>query len=234
MNRTRAVPLVIDSAGTSPAAVLYLAYARLLDFPAPELLDAIRAGEVARELRALHDAAGVPLPDLPDDCMDDLEQQYIGTFDVGAPESIAPLYETAYERPEGEDRRSVLEELVRFYEFFDLDLGKRPIEQPDHLTVELEFMAVLAQMESSCAEADSSRPFILAQRDFLSRHLLPFVDAVTGRPVPAGVYAAALDGLRMFLEAENGRLQECCRANTGATMAPEAGADSRQRTIGAG
>lgn len=196
---------------TSPSAVLYLAYARLLDFPTFELMAAAGTEELEAELRTLHRAAGrVPSPML-ELRGEDLEQEYIATFEVGAPESPVPLYESAYDRPEGGDRRSILEELVRFYEFFDMDLGERPVEQPDHVTVELEFMAVLAQMESQTADRPGLlQPFQRAQRDFLARHLLPFAAAIRRRPIREGFYGAILAGLAAFMEAEYERLQAAC------------------------
>lgn len=214
MTATSTVPLPMESAVTSPRAVLYLAYARLLDFPGPALNEAVRTGEVGRELRALHEAADSPAPGPIDEDTADLEQQYIATFEVGAPESPAPLYETAYDYPDGEDRRSVLEELVRFYEYFDLDLGDRPVEQPDHITVELELMAVLAQMESlSTEQAASPSSFRLAQRDFLARHLVPFVEAIRRRPIPPGIYTNLLAGLSAVLETERQRLEAYSRSD---------------------
>lgn len=211
MSRTPAAPFPIESAVTSPHVLLYLAYARLLDFPTSELIESVRAGDVARELETLHEAANISTLKLVDDPDVDLEHQYIATFEVGAPESPAPLYETAYDHPDGEDRRSVLEELVRFYEYFDLDLGERPVEQPDHITVELEVMAVLAQMESSSIDQHASpTPFRLGQRDFLARHLRPFVEAVSRRPIPKGFYSGVLSGLGLLIEAEHRRLDDAC------------------------
>lgn len=207
--QTQQFPTGGDTANA--VALLYLAYARLLGFPDQELTEAVHSGEVMEELQALHAACDVGSVRKIRYFNEDLEQQYIATFEVGSPESPAPLYESAYGGNDGEGRRSTLEELTRFYEFFDLDMGERPAEQPDHLTVELEFMAVLAQMESQAgAQPSSGTSFHLAQRDFLSRHLKPFVSAVRRRAVPPGFYANLLDGLSTFLESQHGRLLAAC------------------------
>jgi DMSO reductase family type II enzyme chaperone len=207
--QTQRFPTGDDAANA--VALLYLAYARLLGFPDSELTEAVRSGEVMEELQTLHAASDVGSARKILYFKEDLEQQYIATFEVGSPESPAPLYESAYGGNDGEGRRSTLEELTRFYEFFDLDLGERPAEQPDHLTVELEFMAVLAQMESQArAQFSSGNQFQLAQRDFLSRHLKPFVSTIRRRAVPTGFYSSLLDSLSTFLESEHRRLLEAC------------------------
>lgn len=210
-SRSSTSPFPVDIRAPSAVSQLYLAYSRLFDYPGDGLADAFASGDVASELATLHQAVGVgePAVDVHDTAR--LEQSYISLFEIGTPESAAPLYESAYQRLEGEDRRSVLEDLVRFYEFFDLDLGERPSEQPDHLTVELEFMAVLAQMEAqSATPAGAARPFRLAQRDFLVKHLRPFVTAVGRRLTEQTVYAGLLTGLSTLLSSELRRLEDLC------------------------
>lgn len=196
-----------------PSAVsqLYLAYARLFEYPSDAMVQALSDGDISAELAELHQDAEVEIPALKLDDVQGIEQTYISVFEIGTPESQAPLYESAYERLEGEDRRAVLEDLMRFYEFFDLDLGERPSEQPDHLTVELEFMAVLAQMEAQSKEpAEAAQPFRLAQRDFLTKHIRVFAEAIARRASDVPVYSGLLKGLTTLLNAEQQRLERIC------------------------
>ncbi len=193
----------------SPLGTLYLTYARLLDFPTAAVQQAARDEQTVADLTELHVSAGYPAP--PPFRMASrarpLEQTYIAAFEVGVPEPPVPLYETAYLRDDAEQRKHVLEEIVRFYEFFDLRLGDRPVEMPDHLVVELEFMAALAEMEQLAAAAgDPGAAYQLAQRDFLARHLHPLVVQVVKRHVPRGWYTGVLRGLEALTREHHARL----------------------------
>jgi DMSO reductase family type II enzyme chaperone len=101
----------------------------------------------------------------------DLQAEYVRLFEVGLmggpPCSLfAGHHET--------DRLRVMEELVRFYSFFDLRLT--PGRMPDHITVELEFMQFLAFREAEAIEQGNDRESCLrAQRDFLKRQLGRFL-----------------------------------------------------------
>lgn len=178
---------------------IYMVYARLIDFPAPELAGAAQDGSIGRRLARLHACAGAPAPPpmRTDSTAAILEQLYISTFDIGAPEPPAPLYETAYACPR-EGRLQVLEEIVRFYEFFDLKPAGRK-EMPDHLTVELEFLGALAHMEW-LAQQQGARTdaFRLAQHDFLERHLVPTLRSLRARPISEPFYRQLVEGLLMF------------------------------------
>lgn len=195
----------------STRALLYLGYARLLGFPDESLVESVGRGQLAREVAELHEDAGLAEPDarLEWHGGDALESTYIATFEVGVPEPPVPLYESAYATDDKSGRRSLLEELVRFYEFFDLDLGENPSEAPDHLTVELEFMAAVAQLEHLAGlQGADVTPFRLAQRDFLDRHLVGFLRQICSRPVPRGFYRAAFEALRAVAEQDRARLGE--------------------------
>ena len=78
---------------------------------------------------------------------------------------------------------------------------------PDHLVVELEFMAALAEMEQlTVAAGDPAATYQLAQRDFLARHLHPLVAQVVERHVPTGWYAGVLRGLEALTREHHARL----------------------------
>jgi len=197
-----------------PRALLYLGYARVLGFPDAPLAAEIHSGAVADEVAALHRAAGVTPPGEGSlhDVRGGLEPDYIAAFEVGVPEPPVPLYESAYRADDKASRRGVLEDLVRFYEFFDLDLGEAPSEAPDHLTVELEFMAALAQLEALADGGGADRaPFRLAQRDFLDRHLLGFLRRICERTLPGGFYIGALHALMRAAEEDRAALTAAAR-----------------------
>ncbi len=200
--------LPLGGARPEPRAVLYLSYARLLGFPAEGLERSVRDGTLAAEMAGLHRAAG--LPGAPWAVRpgrgEGLEQAYIAAFDAGVPEPPVPLYESAYLAEDAARRRGLLEDLVRFYEFFDLDLGESPSEAPDHLAVELEFLAAVAQLESLAdARGGDGAPFRRAQRDFLDRHLLGFVEQICRRTLPEGFYRGAFHALMRVSREDRGR-----------------------------
>jgi DMSO reductase family type II enzyme chaperone len=93
---------------------------------------------------------------------DEMQTEYIRLFQIGGRGGPpCPLHEGHYTR----DRSATLQSIIRFYNFF----GFRVVEcvMPDHLSVQLEFMAELA---SEGAEDEASR--LRAQRDFLRAHLI--------------------------------------------------------------
>lgn len=103
--------------------------------------------------------------------------EFLRAFDPAVSPGAVSLRESSYVSQEAS---ALLEELVRFYEFFGL--RRRPESLlPDHLSVELEFMQFLSAREGSGESARVSASLRLAQRDFLDRHLLRLVDAAAER-----------------------------------------------------
>jgi len=146
---------------------LYLRLTEAFAFPSGALLGAIDSGRFAEELRA--NAAALPF-ELPVEgelsAGGELEQAYIRLFEVGPGQPPCPLYEGSHRG----GRMKIMEELVRFYEHFGLQPG--PGDQPDHLCAELEFMHYLAFKEAAAlSQGGPVEAFVLAQRDFLERHL---------------------------------------------------------------
>jgi DMSO reductase family type II enzyme chaperone len=181
---------------------IYMVYARLFDFPTPQVAKAAQDGSIGSSLAGMHAQAGIPAPPPMRTNLEPagLEQTFISTFDVGIPEPPAPLYESTYSSP-GRSR-DVLEEILRFYEFFDVKPATEGRERPDHLTLELEFMAALVHMEWLARER-GARPdaFLLAQRDFLLRHLLPLLNSLKSRTIPDPFYQGLIEGLFIFITA---------------------------------
>jgi DMSO reductase family type II enzyme chaperone len=132
--------------------------------------------------------------------------EYVRLFDVGSGRGKppCPLYGGEYPlRP----RLDVMEELVRFYGFFDLALSQQDRELPDHLSVELEFLHYLSFRESDAFErgADPS-PYQRAQADFIERQVGQWLPVMRGKleaqaPLPffSGLVGLTTDVLRADL-----------------------------------
>ena len=184
---------------------IYLTYARLFDFPTRQVGKGAKDGSIGRSMARMHSQAGIPSPPPMRTTLKParLEQIYISTFEVGIPGPPVALYETAYCSP-GPLRLHALEEILRFYEFFDLKLAGERREMPDHLTVELEFMGAMAHMERVAGKQGAPEDaFCLAQRDFLARHLLPTLHSLKAQAIPEPFYKEVLEGLLTFVRAQS-------------------------------
>lgn len=129
-----------------------------------------------------------------------LETEYIRLFQIGGRRGPpCSLHSGFYTR----DRSRTLQHLLRFYNFFGFKLSE--CVMPDHICVELEFMARLA--EGTGADTGS---LVRAQRDFLSSQLA-WVDELAGRVrscVPAPFYRSLTQLTARFLEADKKYIAE--------------------------
>ncbi len=99
-----------------------------------------------------------------------LEAEYLAAFEVGRESTPVPLFEGMHRGEMGRD--GILEDLLRFYEFFDAKLPSTDREYPDHLVTELEFLAWLCMQEQAAEQNGGDvESFRRAARDFLARHL---------------------------------------------------------------
>ena len=167
--------------------------------------------EAARELLGMARAFEFPLPGagnrIEGRTQSELEADYQSAFDVNG----ASLYEGFHRG--GDGREGILEDVMRFYAFFDLRLSETERDYPDHLVTELEFLSFLAAREAEAAEkGDDPRPFQLAQRDFISRHLGIWLPALARRLETAGcgstVYSGLASALQELVEEHRRRLEE--------------------------
>ena len=155
--------------------------AAAMEYPEGELTDLIRAGELARKARELFPAIHPTLEKNIDwDALadagqaDSLSIEYTRLFDVGGADG--PPCALNAGAIKGDARMSLLEELVRFYNYFGLTAaGTEANELPDHLSTQLEFMHYLIANELSVDEAENADDFIRAQRDFLVRHPISWI-----------------------------------------------------------
>ena len=146
---------------------LYRRLGEAFAFPSDAFVEAVAAGRFVQDL--LSEATALPF-ELPIEGElrggGALEQEYIRLFEVGPGRPPCPLYEGSHRG----GRMKIMEELVRFYEHFGLQPD--PGDQPDHLCAELEFMHYLAFKEAAAlSKGGPAQAFVLAQRDFLDRHL---------------------------------------------------------------
>lgn len=150
--------------------------AAAMEYPEGELTDLIRAGDVARKAREIFCAI---YPELEKNIdwnalaeageADALSIEYTRLFDVGGADG--PPCALNAGAAKGDARMGLLEELVRFYNYFGLTAaGTEANELPDHLSTQLEFMHYLIANELSATAAEDTHDFIRAQRDFLVRH----------------------------------------------------------------
>lgn len=123
--------------------------------------------------------------------------EYSSLFEVGQPGPPVAVRESLAVR----DGRHAREEIVRYYEFFGYRLNPDQQWCPDHLSIELEFMHLLALRQAVGDSGDDQH--LRASRDFLSRHLLawfpPTVAAVRER-APASWWLTAWSCVGRFLE----------------------------------
>lgn len=163
----------VVTSGGYDISQIYLFLGRCFSYPTKELMMGVGApgefGALINRLPFEVEFKGIPSPSLP---QDEFESEYINTFDIGfGPVVPCSLYETAYSR-KGMNARDVYEDLFRFYEHFDIRLNENEKDYPDHLAVELEFMAYLTQKEAQAeGMGNDPMPYRLAQKDFMERHL---------------------------------------------------------------
>ncbi|MBI1987027.1 MAG: molecular chaperone TorD family protein [Nitrospinae bacterium] len=176
----------------SERSLLYCELARWFSFPQEDLYLSLEEG--GGLLEVFPPPSPEPLPTL-----EELQEAYTSLFDVGAGGPPCSLYEGSYV---GWGRTQLFEELLRFYEFFGLELSPSVRELPDHLTVELEFMHYLTFQE---AQAEDPSSYRLAQRDFLARHLARWVPLMVERLIQStgsGFFATLGEILRSFIGTE--------------------------------
>lgn len=198
---------------------LYSLLARALTVPDESFHLAIREGSLARTIAELTPELPYPLPapdlepaDLPP--LLEFQAQYLACFEVGVKGPPCPLYEGAFRKDRG--RKAIMEELLRFYDYFGLRMSEQVRELPDLLAAELEFMHYLAFLEAKALEdrenGSFDRPDLLrAQRDFLARHLAAWTPQLARTAEARGapeVYRKLLHFLSALVSAELNYLEK--------------------------
>lgn len=210
------------AAATDPAidqqrSQAYGFFAAAMEYPEGELTELIRTGNIARRAREVFCAI---YPELEskinwDDLAkagedDELSIEYTRLFDVGG--SDGPPCALNSGAAKGDTRMGLLEELVRFYNYFGLTAaGTEANELPDHLSVQFEFMYFLIEQElEHRAASEPADDFIRAQRDFINRHPYSWVSVLNGNlqshKAPA-YYLALGELMERYIELERRALE---------------------------
>jgi TorA maturation chaperone TorD len=178
-------------------------------------LPAARSPELGIGERPLEDLDPRLVLDRLPDSQQALNAVYENTFGLLV-SSACPPYETEYVDSKFAFQRSnALADVSGFYHAFGLTTSDRHPDRPDHVVLELEFMAHLLGLERDAANGDADRR--AAQRQvcrearslFFREHLawwMPVFARLLGREDPQGFYAAAGVFLAALISAERAML----------------------------
>lgn len=197
---------VVDRQAAETAALRCLCYAACSELvasphevdPRPALRERAGLGEAVPHARALDPL----LIEVADAELARLRSEYSGLFEVGSQGPPAPIREDL----QTGQRAGTREEVVRFYDYFGYVLDEKFSWQPDHLSVQLEFMHYLCYREAEAPNDTDALSFQLAQADFSSRHLAGWVPqlAVNVDQLAAGsLYARVVTAVRDFVAADH-------------------------------
>lgn len=189
---------------------VYAMLAAAFRYPTPEFYAEVESGNYADDLTEtvtaiysdLEDQIAGPAVTLcAATSLPDQEADYLRIFETGVPKPAVSLYEGMSAKPA--QRAEILLELKAFFSQFGLTMNEELGELEDNLTAELEFMQFLAAKEAQTIESNGeARPYQLAQRDFLTRHLgkwLPDL-ARSANDVNSSFYRSAMTIAAMFVE----------------------------------
>lgn len=172
---------------------LYQLLSMLFRYPTPALFDILTDGDYLGELVETIEAsphhanprmgAFVESVDklqasLAGMSYQDYEVLFAQTFEVGEPQPPCPPYEGLQRK--ALPRNATMLNIAAFYKHFGLAIEQQENnhELPDHISAELEFLHFLTFKEAQAREeADTEllTGYVLAQNDFLQRHLFPWV-----------------------------------------------------------
>ncbi|MEZ5565036.1 MAG: molecular chaperone TorD family protein [Gammaproteobacteria bacterium] len=123
-------------------------------------------------------------------------------FEIGSQGPPAPIREDL----QTGQRAGTREEVVRFYDYFGYVLEEKFEWQPDHLSVQLEFMHFLCYRESRADTATDALSFQLAQADFAERHLarwVPQLNDGVDKIAAGSLYARTVTAVMEFIVADH-------------------------------
>ena len=197
----------MEAADSLPSvSQVYLFLGKCFSYPTQEFYQLTQDEGTGAEVRVMVEALpfavnfkGIPTPGLP---QEEFESEYIGTFGIAfGPSHPCPLHESDYR--DDVSSTEITEELLRFYEHFQVKLSDKERDYPDHLVVELEFVAYLAKKEADAGKrGNDPAPYCRAQVDFLERHLdkwVPKLDEKIQKSIKQSFYQGASSFLREFL-----------------------------------
>jgi len=202
---------------TGARGTLYRSLLEPFQFPSTDLNEQFMSGAWGQRLIANAEILkyDLPLTDVPmlESSQDKYQVEFISLFEVGMGGAPCPLHSGHYSK----DRMRTLEEVVRFYGFFEYSPDRSPDRFPDHITFELEFIAHLADLQGQAAngQGDALSP-LRAQRDFVTRHLTSWLPQLTANVVQRGqirffsqvvtVLNACVAGDQLYLDTRVGEM----------------------------
>lgn len=133
---------------------------------------------------------------------EEVEEEYVRLFAVNPQ---APPYESFYVDPKRQVTGWITAELARAYTEMGLAQSPSVQEPPDHVAVELEFMAFLCSLEARVWEEEAPEEacqILQSQRDFLDLHLKRWFPAFARQVAAAdrdGLYVLAAEAANAFI-----------------------------------
>ena len=134
-----------------------------------------------------------------------LQETYVSLFMLHRDGALCLPYESFYRDPHGQAVGWVAAQLEREYAAAGLTLAPSLHDLPDHVAVELEFMAFLCDREAQAWEGEALTEGLQAlreQRAFLKAHLGRWFPAFARQVMaadPLGLYAVAAEAAHAFV-----------------------------------
>ena len=203
-DESTACPAVAEGAGAAASAILWGALAQGLLRPDSRLASELRSGDyVARIASAVDPGASEDLDQAvglirefsegvaglaPEELRLRLEVEYNRLF-VGPLKVIAPPYESYYASADAEGEGGRLRTQDEFavkvdYALAGYRMPQEFVDLPDHVAIELDFLALLARDESAAWEAGEREKALGLQRaadEFASEHPCRWLGQLAGR-----------------------------------------------------
>jgi TorA maturation chaperone TorD len=134
-----------------------------------------------------------------------VEEEYVALFSVNP---YAPPYESYYQDPEGFVRSWIVIQLENEYARAGLNVARSFKEPPDHVAIELEFMAFLCSIEAESHETNNQsgvKSSLERQNKFLNLHLgnwYPMLAQAVKEAPTHGLYTLTVEVTNTFLQYE--------------------------------
>jgi len=189
---------------------LYRFFARMFSPPSRECFEFLTQPSISQDLRALAQHLGCD-EEISEFCWfstyDLYESAYISLFDVGLPEPVVPLFESAHDK--SHPAQEIALENTYFYDV--LGLRSDPTTGvPDYLVTQLEFLSALRFTQENASEKTTRASLVLAKSEFLARHLLNWLPAAAEKlnKTEAPGFPLLMNLLVRFLQREQGSSNE--------------------------
>lgn len=191
---------------------LYGLLASAFNTPSEAEFNEIKSGGFSKKLdeasEELPYEIDVGLEPLPDEWSSaDLHSEFLNLFEVGAGGPPCPLFGGVW----AGDRMAVIEEVVRFYNYFGLKSSEERRIPPDHLATELEFLHYLTYREAASPMETLAVPYRHAQLDFIERQpgrWLPKFSEKLAKLGPARYFTSLVALVSKLLESDRNLLKQ--------------------------